>query len=331
MRILVTGGAGYIGSVTSELLVRRGHRVAIVDDLSRGHRAAVPPEAILHVASILDGTRLDEIFATERPEGVLHFAASSLVGESMLDPGLYFRNNIVGIIALLDACVRAGCQRVLLSSSAATYGEPETVPIPETAPTVPTNPYGESKRIGEQLLEWYRRIHGVHYASLRYFNAAGASEERGEDHTPETHLIPIALAAALGPGPRLQVFGTDYPTPDGTCVRDYVHVLDLADAHILALQQLGVVDRLVMNLGSATGFSVLEVIQAVERVTGSGVPWDPAPRRSGDPARLVASHERARVVLGWTPHHASLEAIVESAWRWMSRHPNGYGKENATG
>lgn len=327
MRILVTGGAGYIGSVTCELLASRSHHVAVVDDLSRGHRAAVPDGVELHVASILDTARLEEIFVHERPEGVLHFAASSQVGESMRDPGLYFRNNVGGIINLLDAAVRTGCSRVLLSSSAATYGEPESVPIPEEAPTRPTNPYGESKRIGEQILEWYRQVHGLRYASLRYFNAAGASPLRGEDHTPETHLIPLALAAAMGRGPALQVFGTDYPTPDGTCIRDYVHVLDLADAHILALEKLSEESRLILNLGSASGFSVLEIIQAVERVTGRRVPWEPAPRRGGDPPRLVASHERARAVLGWNPRHAAIDTIIATAWRWMEAHPNGYGEE----
>jgi UDP-glucose-4-epimerase GalE len=328
MRILITGGAGYIGSVTCELLVARGHQITVVDDLSRGHRAAVPAGANLHIASILDSPRLEEIFTRERPDGVIHFAASSQVGESMHDPGLYFRNNVGGIISLLDACVRTSCKRVLLSSSAATYGDPEILPIPEGAPTLPTNPYGESKRIGEQILEWYCRIHGVRYASLRYFNAAGASAERGEDHTPETHLIPLALAAARGNAPALRVFGTDYPTEDGTCIRDYVHVLDLAEAHILALDKLGEEEKLILNLGSARGFSVLEVIRTVDQVTGRKVSWEPAPRRPGDPPRLVASHDRARAVLGWNPRHASLKTIVETAWRWMEGHPNGYGEES---
>jgi UDP-glucose 4-epimerase len=331
MRILVTGGAGYIGSVTCERLLSCGHQVSVVDDLSRGHREAVPAGVSLHVASILESARLEEIFSQERPEGVLHFAASSQVGESMQDPGLYFRNNVGGIITLLDSCRRAGCDRVLLSSSAATYGDPETVPIREDAPTSPTNPYGESKRIGEQILEWYRRVHGIRYASLRYFNAAGASHERGEDHTPETHLIPLALAATGGGGATLRVFGTDYPTPDGTCIRDYVHVLDLADAHILALEKLSAESRLVLNLGNASGFSILEVIDSVQRVTGRKVSWAPAPRRPGDPPRLVASQERARAILGWNPHHASLDTIIETAWRWMERHPNGYGEEQSRG
>jgi UDP-glucose 4-epimerase len=324
MRILVTGGAGYIGSVTSELLLARGHDVWIVDDLSRGHREAVPGGARLEVLSTLEAGPLLRLIEEIRPEGVLHFAASSLVGESMRDPGLYFRNNVGGILALLDACVASGCDRLLLSSSAATYGDPEVVPIVEEAPTRPTNPYGESKRICEQILEWYRKVHGIRFGSLRYFNAAGASEERGEDHDPETHLIPLALKAALGAGPRLSVFGTDYPTPDGTCIRDYIHVVDLADAHALALDELARTDRLVLNLGNGAGFSVLDVIRAIERVTGRRVPWEAGERRSGDPPRLVASSARARGVLGWSPRFASLESIVETAYRWMERHPHGY-------
>ena len=324
MRILVTGGAGYIGSVTCELLLQRGHEVWIVDDLSRGHRAAVPPEAKLEVCSTLDRERLAEVFKSAKPEWVLHFAALSLVGESMQKPGLYFENNIGGILALLDACVESDCRRILLSSSAATYGDPDTVPIPEEAPTRPTNPYGQSKLICEQILAWYQTIHGVRFGSLRYFNAAGASKDRGEDHDPETHLIPLALRACLGLGPKLSVFGTDYPTDDGTCIRDYIHVLDLADAHLLALDRLGETERLILNLGNGLGFSVLEVIRTVEKVTGRELPFDTAPRRAGDPPRLVASSERARADLGWKPQFASLEMIVETAYRWMERYPNGY-------
>lgn len=329
MRVLVTGGAGYIGSVTCELLLERGHHVCVVDDLSRGHREAVPPGATLEICSTLDRARLGEIIEKERPEGVLHFAALSLVGESMRDPGLYFRNNIGGILALLDACVQGGCGKILLSSSAATYGDPDTVPIPEDAPTMPTNPYGETKLICEQILSWYQQVHGIKFGSLRYFNAAGASEERGEDHDPETHLIPLALRAALGLGQKLSVFGTDYPTEDGTCIRDYIHVIDLADAHLLALGKLNESDRLVMNLGNGLGFSVLEVIKTIEKVTGRKMPWDAAPRRPGDPPRLVASSERAKAELGWKPKYDSLETIVETAFRWMDRNPNGYGSPDA--
>lgn len=324
MRILVTGGAGYIGSVACELLLARGHDVWVVDDLSRGHREALPPGGRLEVLSTLDAGPLLRLLEEIRPDGVLHFAASSLVGESMRDPGLYFRNNVSGILALLEACRASGCERFLLSSSAATYGDPAVVPIVEEAPTRPTNPYGESKRICEQILEWYRRVHGIRFGSLRYFNAAGASEEHGEDHDPETHLIPLALQAALGIGPGLSVFGTDYPTPDGTCIRDYIHVVDLADAHLLALDELARTDRLVLNLGNGAGFSVLDVIRAVERVTNRRVPWEASPRRPGDPPRLIASSTRTRALLGWSPRFASLESIVETAYRWMERHPHGY-------
>lgn len=325
MRILVTGGAGYIGSVACDLLLSRGHAVLVIDDLSRGHMAAVPPAAEFEIASTLDSAAIDRIFVRFVPEGLLHFAASSLVGESMRDPGLYFRNNVAGIISLLDACVKHGCRRFILSSSAATYGDPLEVPIPESARTMPTNPYGESKKICEQILEWYNVVHGIRFGALRYFNAAGAGERLGEDHEPETHLIPLALHAALGTGPPLEVFGTDYPTRDGTCVRDYIHVLDLAEAHSLALEKLGTVDRLILNLGNGAGFSVLEVIESVERVTRRKVPWKAAPRRSGDPPSLVASHDQAVESLGWTIRFDTLDAIVETAYRWMLEHPHGYG------
>ncbi len=326
MRLLVTGGAGYIGSVTAETLVSRGHEVCVLDDLSRGHAAAVPAEARLEVASTLDRPALDRVLQQFRPEGVLHFAASSLVGESMKDPGLYFRNNVGGIISLLDACVAASCRKFLFSSSAATYGDPADIPITEDAPTAPTNPYGETKRICEQILDWYRRVHQVRFGSLRYFNAAGASDERGEDHAVETHLIPLALDAVLGSGLPLSVFGTDYPTRDGTCIRDYIHVVDLADAHVRALDALSGTDRLVLNLGNGAGFSVLEVIGAVERVTSRKVPWEAAQRRAGDPPRLVASSARAREVLGWKPRFDSLDVIVETAYRWKRDHPHGYAE-----
>jgi UDP-glucose 4-epimerase len=324
MQLLVTGGAGYIGSVVAEILFSRGHEICVLDDLSRGHKAAVPKGVPLEIVSTLDGNALRRVFARYKPKGVLHFAASSLVGESMRDPGGYFRNNVGGVLTLLDACAEAACDRVLFSSSAAAYGDPSEVPIREDAPLTPTNPYGESKKICEQVLEWYRRSHGIRFGSLRYFNAAGASEKRGEDHAVETHLIPLALDAALGLLPRLAVFGTDYPTADGTCIRDYIHVVDLAEAHILALEKLGETDRLILNLGNGAGFSVLEVIRSIEKVTGRRVPWDRAPRRAGDPPRLVASSERAREVLGWTPRFPSLDVIVESAYRWKRDHPHGY-------
>lgn len=344
MRILVTGGAGYIGSVTTELLLAQPqpHDLLVVDDLSRGHRAAISAPARLAVCSMSDSNRLRELLGEFHPEGVLHFAASSLVGESMRNPGLYFRNNVAGIVNLLDACAESGCRRILFSSSAATYGDPEAIPIPEDAPTRPTNPYGQSKLICEQVLEWYRRIHGIAFGSLRYFNAAGASTARGEDHAEETHLIPLALRAALGTGAPLQVFGSDYPTPDGTCIRDYIHVVDLAEAHRLALEWLGTPQRsipgdqrldgarkAILNLGNGSGFSVLDVMRVVREVTGRPVPWTAAPRRPGDPPRLVASSERARLLLGWKPRFSSLEQIVESAFLWMQSHPAGYGDGDA--
>lgn len=326
MRLLVTGGAGYIGSVAAEALLARGHAVCVVDDLSRGHKAAVPTGIPFEIVSTLDLVRLRDFLSDVKPDGILHFAASSLVPESMRDPGKYFHNNVLGIVTLLEACVQTSCRKILFSSSAAVYGDPVAVPIPEDAPMVPTNPYGESKKICEQVLEWYRRVHGFRFGSLRYFNAAGASETRGEDHDPETHLIPLALDAALGLAPPLRVFGVDYPTPDGTCIRDYIHVVDLAEAHLLALEKLDETDHLILNLGNGAGFSVLEVIRTIEKLSGRPVPWEAAARRAGDPPRLVASSTRAREVLGWAPRRPSLEAIVETAYRWKRDHPHGYAQ-----
>lgn len=325
MAFLVNGGAGYIGSVMVEMLRRRGQEVIVADNLSRGHREAVPEGTPLLVGDLGDREFVARIFAAHEIEGVLHFAADSQVGESMRDPARYFRNNLVGVLTVLEAMKDAGVDRFVLSSTAATYGDPESVPIPETAPTIPTNPYGESKRMCEQLLSWFGRIHGIRWASLRYFNAAGATEEHGEDHAPETHLIPLAIDAALGRTGPLQVFGMDYPTPDGTCVRDYVHVEDLGQAHLLALDHLDHAENAIFNLGNGQGFSVLEVLRTVEAVAGRPVPWNPGPRREGDPPRLVASSEKARQVLGWTPAHDGLDVIVKSAFEWRQRHPHGYG------
>jgi UDP-glucose 4-epimerase len=307
-----------------EVLRRTGRDVVVLDNLSRGHRTAVGEGVPLLVGGVGDRAFVAEALSRHRIEAVLHFAADSQVGESMHDPSRYFRNNLVGVLTLLEAMKDAGVGRFVLSSTAATYGDPETVPIPEDAPTLPTNPYGESKRMCEQLLTWFGRIHGIRWASLRYFNAAGATEERGEDHAPETHLIPLAIDAALGRTDPLQVFGMDYPTPDGTCVRDYVHVEDLADAHVLALEHLETVESAIFNLGNGHGFSVLEVLRTVEAVAGE-VPWNPGPRRVGDPPRLVASSDRARQVLRWAPSRDRLEVIVESALRWRQEHPHGYG------
>ena len=325
MAVLVNGGAGYIGSVMVEMLRRAGREVIVVDNLSRGHREAVPDRTLLLVGDVGDPQFAARIFSEHRIEAVLHFAADSQVGESMRDPSRYFRNNLVGVLTILEAMKDAGVDRFVLSSTAATYGDPESVPIPETAPTIPTNPYGESKRMCEQLLSWFGRIHGIRWASLRYFNAAGATEERGEDHAPETHHIPLAIDAALGRTGPLQVFGMDYPTPDGTCVRDYVHVEDLAQAHLLALDHLDRAENAIFNLGNGQGFSVLEVLRTVEAVAGRPVPWSAAPRREGDPPRLVASSQKARELLGWSPSHDGLDVIVKTAFEWRRRHPRGYG------
>ena len=328
MAILVTGGGGYIGSVLVEVLRRRGVAAVVVDNLSRGHREAVAADVPFYVGDVADGPFLRDVFREHPIDGVFHFAASSLVGESMQNAGAYFRNNVGGLLRLLDVMLEAGTRRFVFSSTAATYGEPTEVPIPETAPTVPTNPYGESKLTCERILHWMGVVHGLRWAALRYFNAAGASERCGEDHTPETHLVPLAVAAAAGRREPLPVFGLDYPTPDGSCVRDYVHVEDLAEAHLLALEHMSEHPAEVYNLGNGEGFSVLEVIEAVHRTTGRQVPWEAAPRRPGDPARLVASSSKARRELGWTPRRDRLDVIVESAWRWAEAHPHGYASSS---
>ncbi len=325
MRVLVTGGAGYIGSVTAEVLGAAGHAVVVLDNLSRGHRSAVPPGARLVVGDVRNRELLEDLLRAERIECVMHFSASSLVGESMRDPGEYFGNNVVGMIVLLRAMATCGVGRIIFSSTAATYGEPQRIPITETDPIAPTNPYGESKAIAERILAWFREVHGIRFAALRYFNAAGASVAHGEDHLPETHLIPLALQAAAGEVEQLAIYGRDYPTPDGTCIRDYIHVLDLADAHILALEHLPQATECVFNLGNGAGYSVLDVVAAVERVTGRRVPIHDAVRRPGDPARLVASAERAQRLLGWKPRRAGLEDIVGTAWEWKQRFARGYG------
>lgn len=321
MNVLVAGGAGYIGSVAVEELLKAGHNVVVYDNLSKGHRAAVHPDARFVEGNLADRECL--LSALKGCDAVLHFAADSLVGESMKDPGKYFRNNIGNTLALLDAMREAGVCKIVFSSTAAVYGEPTRIPISEADPHLPTNPYGESKLIIERILRWYEKIHGFRYAVLRYFNAAGASQRCGEDHSPESHLIPIILQVALGKREKLDIFGNDYPTPDGTCVRDYVHVIDLASAHILAL---GALDRgsCTYNLGNGKGFSVGEVVDVARKVTGHAIPVVMSPRRSGDPAELVASSDAIRRDLGWQPQHAKLEDIVASAWEWHRHHPNGY-------
>ncbi|MEZ4651933.1 MAG: UDP-glucose 4-epimerase GalE [Candidatus Eisenbacteria bacterium] len=325
MAILVTGGAGYIGSAMVERLLASGRSVVVLDNLSRGHRSAVPSAVPLEIGDVGDPAFVGTVFDTHPIEAVFHFAADSLVGESMTDPGKYFRNNVGGVLTLLETMARHSARRFVLSSTAATYGDPAEVPITETAPTEPTNPYGESKLICERLLRWFGRVHGIRWTSLRYFNAAGATPTVGEDHSPETHLIPLALDAAFGRRDPLRVFGLDYPTPDGTCVRDYIHIEDLADAHLLALEYQERAEWGIFNLGNGQGFSVLEVIESVSRVSGRRVPWEPAERRPGDPPRLVASSERARKDLGWSPKRDSLDEIIASALRWSDAHPNGYG------
>ena len=321
MKILVAGGAGYIGSCATEYLLDRGHEVVVYDSLAKGHRDAVDPRARLIHGDLADRDRVFEALRAERPEGVIHFAAFIEVGESMRDAALYFRNNVANGLNLLDAAVAGGVRKLVFSSTAAVYGMPATVPIPETEPAKPINAYGESKLIFENILRWYNEVHGLGYVALRYFNAAGATERRGEDHHPESHLIPIILQAAMGQRPHVQVFGDDYPTPDGTCIRDYIHVSDLAQAHLLALESPLCGS---FNVGSGSGFSVKEIIQVAREITGKPIPVLTAPRRPGDPPRLVSDSTRARTELGWTPRFDDVRAIVASAWAWRQRHPNGY-------
>jgi UDP-glucose 4-epimerase len=325
MNVLVTGGAGYIGSVVAAELLRAGHRVTVYDNLSRGHRGAVVEEIEVVKGELADRPNLDALFDSNDFDAVMHFAALIEAGESMRVPEAYFRNNTATTLTLLEAMLAHGVERLVFSSTAALYGEPERIPIEETDQLRPTNAYGESKLLVERMLEWLNRVHGLRYASLRYFNAAGATPELGEDHSPESHLIPIILKVALGQLDRISIFGTDYPTNDGTCVRDYIHVLDLAAAHLLALEGLARQDRLIYNLGNGQGYSILEVIEAARLVTGHPIPAIEAQRRSGDPAVLVASSEKIRRELGWSPRYYDLETIIASAWEWLSTRPQGYG------
>ena len=329
MAILVLGGAGYIGSHTVYALFERDPdaRVIVADNLSTGHRGALHPKAKFYELDIRDRAALDALFAKEEIEGVIHFAASSLVGESMEKPLEYYENNVGGTTTLLQAMMAAGVKQIVFSSTAAVYGEPQNIPIREEDPTVPTNCYGETKLAVERMLAWADRAHGLKYVTVRYFNAAGAhiSGKIGEAHSPETHLIPLVLQVPNGKRAGVSIFGEDYPTKDGTCVRDYIHVTDLADAHILALEYLqkgGESD--VFNLGNGVGFTVREVIEVAKTVTGQGIPAAIASRRPGDPAKLVASSEKARNMLGWQPKYDSLETIVESAWQWHKGHPDGF-------
>ena len=318
MHVLVTGGAGYIGSVITDQLIHDGHAVVVYDNLSKGHADAVPLEATFVEADLTSGDAVRATLREYEIDAVIHMAASSLVGESMTDPGRYYRNNLVASIGLLDALVETDIKMLVFSSTAAVYGEPERQPIAEVDPTSPSNTYGETKLAVERAMHWYHRAHGVRYASLRYFNAAGATVRRGERHDPETHLIPLVLRAAQDPRFPITLFGSDYPTRDGTCVRDYVHVADLARAHVLALDALARRDitQQVFNLGCGEGYTVQEVIDTAQRVTGRDIPVNIGPRRPGDPAVLVASSERIAAVLGWHPIESSLQTIVASAWAW---------------
>jgi UDP-glucose 4-epimerase len=325
-RFLVTGGAGYVGSHVVAALVDRGDQVLVLDNLRQGHRAAVPGGVRLIVADLMDASAVDAVLRDGAWDGVLHFAALSLVGESMREPFRYLRDNLNAGLVLIDACVRHGVRRFVLSSTANLFGLPTGALLSEAAPIDPGSPYGESKWMLERALLWADRIHGLHSACLRYFNAAGADPQGrlGEDHRPETHLIPLVIDAALGRRPPLAVFGTDYDTPDGTCIRDYVHVSDLASAHLRALEQLEH-RSVTYNLGNGAGHSVRAVIDSVERVTGLAVPWTAAPRRAGDPPVLVAASDLIRRETGWEPRFADLDEIVRTAFAWRERHPNGYG------
>ncbi|MDQ3198128.1 MAG: UDP-glucose 4-epimerase GalE [Verrucomicrobiota bacterium] len=322
MKIFVVGGAGYIGSICVELLLDEGHEVIVFDNLTEGHRLAVDERAAFIGGDLARREEISRALQETKPEAVMHFAANALVGESMQNPSKYFRNNVASGINLLDAMLEAGVNRIVFSSTCATFGPPERVPIDETLPQRPINPYGESKLMFEKILRWYDEIHGLKFVALRYFNAAGATEKFGEDHRVETHLIPNVLKVALGQKPQVEIYGTDYETPDGTCIRDYIHILDLSRAHILAL---GARESAFYNLGTGGGASVREVIDICREVTGKGIPVVEKPRRPGDPPRLIAASARIKEELGWTPKFENLRAIIESAWRWHLKFPNGYG------
>ncbi len=356
MNILVTGGAGYVGSVVAEKLLQQGYKVIILDNLRQGHKEAILPEAQLIIADICEAQNLEDVFHRFKIDAVMHMAAETVVEYSMTDPKRYFHNNIVGGIKLLDAMLKHGVYKFVFSSSAAVYGDPKSIPIEEDHPKLPVNSYGESKLMFERILEWYGKAYGLKHISLRYFNAAGATELLGEDHHPETHLIPNVLKAALlqspipNPQPQglgirgsgyVSIFGTDYPTKDGSCIRDYVHVIDIAQAHILALEKLESLapDRHPLgtgdwglgarayNLGNGEGYSVLEVVEAARKVTQAEIPVKISPRRAGDPSVLVASSRRVKEELGWSPEFPQLKAIIEGAWKWMRKHPEGYSRD----
>jgi len=325
MKVMVTGGAGYIGSITAEVLLAHDHEVVVFDNLFQGHRDAVPEAASWVRGDLSSPDDIQAAMAAHRPDAVMHFAARSLVGESMEQPFPYLRDNVVNGLNLIEACVEAGVDRFILSSTANLFGKPAAAVIDEQSSISPGSPYGESKWALERALHWVSEARGLRYASLRYFNAAGASEMRGEHHEPETHLIPLVLQVAAGRRESITVFGDDYDTPDGTCIRDYVHVLDLAEAHVLALGALEGGNR-IYHLGNGEGFSVKQVIDAARSVTGKAIPAEIGPRREGDPARLVASSDLIRRELGWQPQYVDLERIIASAWHWQQRFPSGYAR-----
>ena len=322
MKIFVGGGAGYIGSICVELLLDEGHEVVVFDNLAEGHRRAVDKRAAFIGGDLARREEISRALQETKPDAVMHFAANALVGESMQNPSKYFRNNVGSGINLLDAMLEAGVNRFVFSSTCATFGPPERVPIDETLPQRPINPYGESKLMFEKVLRWYDEIHGLRFVALRYFNAAGATAKFGEDHRCETHLIPNVLKVALGQKPQVEIYGTNYETPDGTCIRDYIHILDLSRAHILAL---GAKESAFYNLGTGGGASVREVIDVCREVTGKDIPVVEKPRRPGDPPRLIAASEKIKRELGWKPQFENIRAIIESAWRWHQKFPDGYG------
>jgi len=324
--ILVTGGGGYIGSVNAAALLQQGRRVIVVDNFERGHREAVPPGAVIETCDLRDEAALNRVFEAHRVDAVMHFGAYAYVGESMTRAEEYFHNNFIGGYHLLNVMRRHGVQRIVFSSTCATYGEVDNVPIDETQPTNPINPYGRSKLAFELLIRSYEEAYGIRHAILRYFNAAGAALEQGEDHDPETHLIPLVLFTALGKREAVSIFGTDYDTPDGTCIRDYIHVSDLADAHLRALEYIKQ-ESITCNLGTEQGYSVLEVIQAARAVTGHPIPVREAPRRPGDPPRLIASARKAQRLLDWKPRYVDIQEIIHTAWQWFLAHPDGYKRK----
>ncbi|MDD4873145.1 MAG: UDP-glucose 4-epimerase GalE [Kiritimatiellae bacterium] len=323
MKVLVAGGAGYIGSVTTEMLLDDDHEVVVFDNLERGHRKAIDKRAAFRKGDLRDKDRVFKVMADFKPDAVMHFAAYALVPESMEKPEIYFRNNVVGGVNLVEAMFKADVGKIVFSSTCATYGQPEKVPITEDVAQKPTNPYGESKLAFEKVLNWYHELHGMQTVFLRYFNACGATEKFGEDHDPETHIIPIIMQVALGQRKGVKIFGDDYKTPDGTCLRDYIHIVDLAQAHILALKgnYSGP-----FNLGTGTGYSVKEVVETAREITGHPIPAKMAPRRPGDPPCLVAGADKARKILKWKPRYGDLKTIIQSAWNWHREHPRGYGK-----